>query len=109
MNELAGVNNLGHSNLSLGAFWRILQDCFGAQSCAGFVGSQNVIDWGRVCRGLDAVDVDGTQGVDVLDDGSQLALEGGQFFLGQIEAREFGNAFESEVSIRHASGLARAE
>lgn len=109
MDELAGIDNLGHSNLPLCGFRRILQDCFGAESCAGLIGPQNIIDWGRVGSGLDAVDVDGTQGVDMLEDGTQLALEGGQFFLSKIEAREFGNAFESKFGIGHASGLARAE
>lgn len=52
--------------------------------------------------GFDAVYIESGEGVDMLENGSELVFESSQFYFAQIETSEFGDAFERNFLIGHA-------
>jgi hypothetical protein len=100
-------DDFGDADLALGLIGRVLQDGLRRQARVRDVLTHAAENGYRVGGGIDSLDVELGQGLDVLEDGFQLWLEQGDFLVGEFEAGEIGDIADVDVTVRHGRSVVK--
>ena len=99
---MSGVgDDFWDADLALGLIGGVGEDGFGGDAVARLVLAHDVIDGRGVGGGLDAGDIEGGEGFSVAEDGLELPLENGAFFLIQFEPGQAGDIADINVLRGH--------
>jgi hypothetical protein len=96
-------DDFGDTDLALGLIRRVQENGGGAEAGVWRVVAHFSENLGGVCGGVDAGDFEFRKGLDVVDDGFELWLEGCDFLVGEFEAGEIGDVADVDVAVRHGS------
>ena len=94
-------DDFGDPDLALGLVGGVGEHGFRREAFARLVLAHHVIDGRGVGGGLDAGDVEGGEGFGMAEDGLELPLENGAFFLIQFEPGQAGDIADVNVLRGH--------
>lgn len=84
---------------------RVGEESGGREAVSRDVIAHGAEDRGGVGGGLDAGNVERGKGLDMAEDGIELALKGGDLRIGEVEAGEIGDVADVDVGLRHEWSL----
>jgi len=94
-------DDFGDAELALGLVGRVGEEGGGSEAVSRGVIAHGAEDGGGVGGGLDAGNVERGEGLDMAEDGIELALECGDLRIGEVEAGEICDVADVDVGLRH--------